>query len=215
MLAFITVAAGLMAAARAMLQRPSVVLDEPACTPPCWRGIIPGVTTPDEAFSILVRMEGVEFTTLAERTRGEEIRQLSWLFTSPAPDSTGRIIYQDGTVGATLIGTYGAVELGELFALLGEPTALWTHCSRQVEGDRAQSVVLWPEQGYAAVVDHHAVLCPIPEGVRPAEDDGVASVVYFDPSLFSALLENRALFGVDSAAILVEAAPWSLAQPAR
>jgi hypothetical protein len=208
-MAFIIVAVALLAAAQAIMQRPSVILDEPSCAPPCWRGITPGVTTPDEAFSILVRMDGVEFMTLTERMSGEEVRQLTWLFTSPAPDSTGRIYYQDGEVAAILIGTYGSVRLREMIDLLGEPTSLWTHCFRQVEGSRAQSVVLWPDQGYAVVVDHHAVLCPVPEGVQPAEDDRVSHVAYFQPPLLPMLLEVRLLFGPDSEAALSEAMAWS------
>lgn len=43
-------------------------LENPACLPPCWEGITPGVTTITETFSILQKMPGVSKT---ENTRGK------------------------------------------------------------------------------------------------------------------------------------------------
>lgn len=208
MLAFVGVTAGMLAGARALLMKPSAVVNELSCAPPCWRGITPGVTTPDEAYSIIVRMEGVEFAAMTERLSGEEVRQLTWLFTSPLPDSTGRIYYDNGVVAAILIGTYGSVGLGELIALWGEPESVWTHCFRRVEGSRAETVVLWPNEGYAAAIDHHALPCPVPEGIPLSGHNRVRLVAYFEPSSFPELLEARSLFGADSEDALQNAEPW-------
>jgi len=74
-----------------------------------------------------------------------------------------------------------------------------------------QTVLLWLDQGYAVVVDHRSS-CPAGDPTQISPGDRVAQVVYFEVSRFPALLRTQSLFGPDSEAVLVEAAPWTEAE---
>jgi len=122
-LAFVLCIGATLEPVRAITQRPSVVLADPLCDPPCWNGITPGATSADEVYSILARTEGVDFGTLFERIRGDQTLQFSWFFSAPIPDSTGRIYFIGGEVAAITIGTYGSADVEEILGMLGPPAA--------------------------------------------------------------------------------------------
>jgi hypothetical protein len=76
-------------------------LENPACLPPCWEGITPGVTTITETFSILQKMPGVSKT---ENTRGKLTGiPIRWYF-----DQSGG----DGLVSEDDYGRVASLEIG-------------------------------------------------------------------------------------------------------
>jgi hypothetical protein len=202
----LTVGAGLDIVRR-VTRLPSIVLTDEQCTPPCWNGIVPGTTSRQEAYSILEATRGVNFGTIFDETRTEHVAQFSWFFTAPIPDSTGRLFFMGEKVAAILIGTYGAVDLTEVLDMLGTPAAQWTHCAAARGEDWPQTVLLWPDEGYAVVVDHGGP-CSELTHVRVRGSDHVAQVVYFVSSRLPTLLQSQRIFGPDSVAALAEARPW-------
>ncbi len=192
---------------RRVTRLPSIVLTDEQCNPPCWNGITPGTTSRDEAYSILEGTRGVNFGTLFDETRTAHVAQFSWFFSAPIPDSTGRLFFMGEKVAAILIGTYGSTGIAEVLDMLGPPVAQWTHCAAARGEEWSQTVLLWPEDGYAVVVDHSAS-CSELTRVRVQRDDRVAQVVYFVSSRLPTLLHSQRIFGPDSEAALADARPW-------
>lgn len=199
---------------RRVTRLPSIVLTDEQCRPPCWNGIVPGTTSRQEAYSILEATRGVNFGTIFDETRTEHVAQFSWFFTAPIPDSTGRLFFMGEKVAAILIGTYGAADLTEVLDMLGTPAAQWTHCAAARGEDWPQTVLLWPDEGYAVVVDHGGSCSELTQ-VRVQGSDHVAQVVYFVSSRLPTLLQSQRIFGPDSDAALAEARPWPAAALAR
>jgi hypothetical protein len=111
-------------------------------------------------------------------------------------------------VAAILIGTYGSAAIDEILDMLGPPAAQWIHCAAARGEEWPQTVLLWPDEGYAVVVDHSAS-CSELTRVRVRDDDRVAQVVYFISSRLPTLLQSQRIFGPDSEAALTDARPWS------
>jgi hypothetical protein len=210
-LAFVTFAGALLGALRALTREPSVILSDTTCAPPCWNTIQPGVTTADEVFRILSGAEGVDPQSLSETLRGAEVVRTFWVFTRPAPDGTGFVHYRDGTVAAIVIGTYGSVHLNEMLAKLGSPSFLWNHCAVGSGSTRPESVLFWPQRGYAIALEFPS---PCSDGApRPlSPGDGVTRVIYFEPLSLEQILEGRSLFGAGSEHAASDWAPWDPSQ---
>lgn len=211
---FVLVVGAAMELVRSMTRRPSVVVADDLCSPPCWNGITPGATSREEAYSILAATRGVEFGTIFDETRVARTAQFSWFFSPPIPDSTGRVYFADEQVAAILIGTYGSTDISEVIDMLGPPAAQWTHCASSRGREWAQTVLLWPEGGYAVVVDHRSS-CPDLGRARVTGGDPVAQVLYFQSSRFPELLRTQSIFGPDSEGALASAQPWPAAGSAR
>lgn len=70
-------------------------LDQPICRPPCWQNITPGLTTRDEAVSILENMPGIKITDNGKYG-------LDWGFDSKAEGGTMRFSENDIVVSMRL-----------------------------------------------------------------------------------------------------------------
>lgn len=211
LLAFVTFAGALIGALLLLTREPSVVLSDTTCAPPCWNTIRPGVTTSDEVFRVLNGAEGVDPQSLSETVRGAEVVRTFWIFTRPAPDGTGFAHYRDGVVSAIVIGTYGSVRLDEMLAKLGSPSFLWNHCAVGSGSRRPESVLFWPQGGYAIALEFPSACSDGGPG-RLSPADGVTRVIYFEPSSLEQVLRGRAVFGVGSERAASEWEPWDASQ---
>jgi len=211
LVAFICAAGALLTLVGSVTREPSVVAPEVSCAPPCWNGIIPGESTYDDVVSAMSRVEGIDPETMTEGFVRDQAEYVSWSFAYPVPDSNGRIFFLDGKVAAILIGTYGSVELEEVLAWLGPPSRWWTHCTTELDITWRQTVLLWPEQGHAVVIDRDPP-CLSGEWTPVATNDRVAQVIYFEPTTLRDVLQTHSLFGPDSERAIDEAQPWSPAE---
>jgi hypothetical protein len=101
-------------------------LSSPACQPPCWEKITPGVTTMEEAVKIVYQIPGVDITWLPSMTgvtEGE--KSLQWYFN---PSDFGSIEPESGQeiVSVIRLGAGGEQKLllGEVIAAYGNPSAV-------------------------------------------------------------------------------------------
>jgi len=214
LLVFVIFVGTLLEALRALTREASVIITDTSCAPPCWNSIQPGITTADEVFRLLNGADDVDPLSLRERSRGDEVVWISWVFQRPAPDATGRAHYLEGRVAAIVIGTYNSVRLDEMLAKLGPASFSWYHCQTSSGISWPQIVLFWPDDGYALAMDFD-LACSDSGQIRLSPRDGVAAVTYFEPSRFEEILLKRSVFGVGSERASLEWEPWSPADLVR
>jgi hypothetical protein len=101
-------------------RQPSYIL-ESGCAVPCWRGIIPGETSIEDAVEIIKQIPEVSLTSISVRDQGVGIRYASWVM-GPAGDLTfGEIIAENETVSTVSLSLDREVPLADLFLAYGEP----------------------------------------------------------------------------------------------
>lgn len=101
-------------------------LTNPACQPPCWENITPGVTLIDEAIKTVYQYPGVQIMVLPGMSGGEAgTKILQWEFT-PAGYGWARAAGGQETVTNLMLATSSDQHLllGEVIATYGEPSAM-------------------------------------------------------------------------------------------
>ena len=113
-------------------------LAHPVCKPPCWQNITPGLTTRDEAASILENTPGIVITY-------NNLDGLSWNFGTKI-EGGSMIISEDGTISAIWIGSVSdrKLLLKTIVASYNEPKYLKPIECR--EGECAIALV-YPSEG--------------------------------------------------------------------
>lgn len=179
---------------RNLSRRPSVVLTDTRCDPPCWAGIVPGQTGSEQAYSILGEMNGVDRDgILFNYDRDDTLTSLQWFFLRPLPDSLGTLHFEQDIVSALDILTVNALTLEEAVERLGEPALLWSRIGSGENREYLDVFLFDPQRGYRL-----ELVLDIPTGsdeveLKPAS--GVFSVLYFDPQAFQHLLDTGILIG--------------------
>ena len=101
-------------------------LTNPACQPPCWENITPGVTTIDEAVKIVYQLPGVEITwlpTMTGETEGE--KSVQWEFGPSGYGWVGTEAWQESVSEIHLgTGENPKLLLSEMLAAYGNPSAV-------------------------------------------------------------------------------------------
>jgi hypothetical protein len=192
---------------RASRYSESVIVEDTACQPPCWGGIVPGESTSDDVYHLLADARGVSFGSIDERQRGDATIRTHWYFTAPAPDSSGVVFFREGVTAALRIHTPRSFRVRDILEKLGEPDSLWQHCAHSSWLSWQQMVLIWREAGYLVQVDFEEPCEPLPlDALTPRSR--VGAVVYFDPDELGYLLERRILFLEQGETILNEIRPW-------
>ncbi len=187
---FVVLLLGGLFVLRNLNRQSSVVLSDETCQSPCWKTIQPGVTTSDQAFSILSEMKGVTF--LQENlTLGGAVRSLSWLFNRPVEDTGGEIYFQDDRVSLISILTVNSLKLGDITARLGLPEQYWTAIGRGENREYVTVGLLAPARGYQVelVINLQAQA----SSVVIKDNTPIFKVKYFDPAQLSELLGKNDL----------------------
>lgn len=88
------------------------------CSPPCWAGIQPGITTYSESMGLLAANNSIEMNSINEFDRGNDHR-VSWSF---AGEDGGGIYFDNDIVSLiTLYYARDRLTLGEIIDKLGQP----------------------------------------------------------------------------------------------
>jgi len=100
-------------------------LTHPACQPPCWENITPGVTTIDEAVKIVYQIPGVDITWLPSMTGATEgEKSLGWDFSQSGYGWIGTERWQE-IVSEIHLGTGGEqLLLSGVNAAYGNPSSV-------------------------------------------------------------------------------------------
>ncbi|MBA3073443.1 MAG: hypothetical protein FP831_07600 [Anaerolineae bacterium] len=76
--------------------RPSMLLTSEACDAPCWYGIQPGVTKPQEAYDILSEIDVITNKSIyGDYERDGTVTSWYWFFKRPASDGGGTVYFSD------------------------------------------------------------------------------------------------------------------------
>jgi hypothetical protein len=119
-------------------------LDNPSCLAPCWQGITPGITTTEQATSILKKIPGVEFTYTGEYG-------VSWKFNENDTDSGDLRVSENGVVSTIWIGNSIDKDLflETIITSQGEPAYLEMYDCRLLDNEKAMcpTILVYPNKG--------------------------------------------------------------------
>ena len=188
----IAIIVGFLTYVRNFDRRPSVVLTNTECNPPCWYGIRPGKTNFSQAFAILDGLEIVNKDTIAgEDDKDGRPTEIFWAFQWPAEDSAGSVFFEDDRATAISILTVNSLKLADLFEEVGQPETYWAEIGYGENREYLDVVLFYPAKGLLA-----DVVIDIPYGADQVEikpTTPVFRVTYFVPEMFPELLQTRIL----------------------
>lgn len=165
----------------------SLVTGEP-CSPPCWQGIVPGVSTVDDAIETLLSDRSVD---------SDSIRRFDWQghdgwetidwrsSISDLPFSAGRIRLNGDNVSLVSVTLEYELDLADLVDIYGDPDGYYVVESYTPNGCYSYAVdVVWLEDGLAASV-YTTVANQLAEGEQVVAEDHlvVQDVSYYHPTL--------------------------------
>lgn len=168
--------------------KPSIVLADISCLPPCWKRIYPGKSTPLDVLSILQALPEVDQSSIRDESDTPLVHSISWSFTDDVGDYGGRIAFQNGKVSVIgFLHKEGAVTVSDAIEKFGPPenvlALLW-------QGERTWLTInlLYPSKGYILLIRvvpfHHGDRAEIkPEQI-------INDTWYIDPSLFEQVMTS-------------------------
>jgi hypothetical protein len=159
-----------------------------------WQGIYPGVTSVEEASSILERSPYVELPIYTSGTRyqGKSYKYIRWFNKTPCRfhDIPNEIIALDDTVVAlqVCLDKDSQITVDDVVTGLGEPEKSASHEAGGPEGAYASTYLLYPEQGFALETvnglapTHLIVMVYYFEPTTPDElrDSPISQLMYMD-----------------------------------
>jgi hypothetical protein len=178
-----------------------------SCDPPCWAGIAPGGSSPDDIVQSLEDLAIVQDGSMTiSQFPGLERERIFWRFTSEYQNATGIVDVHEGTALLIRLNTADRTTLQDVITLYGEPEFV-SAIETQGEARWLTFTFLWPSTGVAAVAVRHLFTTNETESVVEPFD-AVGEVILFRPADYSALLDARDLFGRDRSWIENTILPW-------
>ncbi|MDD5368218.1 MAG: hypothetical protein PHQ40_03960 [Anaerolineaceae bacterium] len=202
---FIAIAGGGLMYLGTRSRLPSVLLKDKTCSPPCWYGVRPGQTNPDEAYAILENQGWVNKDTLTIEKPSDEVTEIYWKFMRPAGDSMGFIYFEAEHVSAITVLASGSLKMSQAIALLGTPEKM----GAQVNQNYLDLVLLYPEKGYFMLVSQELPVGTADRSIEITEDTPVDWVSYFDPKMIEKLFTPFFLLDGLTEMKLSELKPWA------
>jgi len=183
-LAFILIlAAALYLMAR---PRPSALLLDHTCDPPCWLGIVPGVSSSWGVTEPLLTAEFVDPPSIDRHEWGPQAGLITWRFKRPAGDLAGFAYFDGETLSYLRILTLGAMSLGEALGKYGTPDSYWFEQQDLPTEAWSQANLIYPSLGCILELRFDYTGQPMPASVELSEDTPIRAVVYFSPDALPA-----------------------------
>jgi hypothetical protein len=194
---------------------PSTVITSTECDPPCWYGIRPGETTPQEAIGILVNLElvfsinGWPREPMFKRET-PELSRITWTFsrTEAVGDIEGYAYLHDDRVIAISLITLGSLTISDAFERLREPELVLTRAHKSDTREWVRVILIYPTDGYQVEADINLSVAAQDNQVEIAADTPVYRVIYFDPSHYEYLIHMKILIDGLGKTALDHARPW-------
>ena len=177
----------------------SSVLDDLICSPPCWQNIVPGISTKQDALSILSELPYIDKQSIRVYDPKQVLQEgtpdrvfdeiIDVLFASGGPSQTTLGIYLiGGKVSVISLQLYSSdVSLSEAIEKLGEPQSI-------VITPYAHNFVVGfvdPSKGVA--LTYSTVGKPKRQLLEIYPEIKVSSIYFFDPESFEQFLDSRRL----------------------
>jgi hypothetical protein len=194
---------------------PSTVITSTECDPPCWYGIWPGETTPQEAIGILVNLEFVSSINgwphePKFKQETPELSRITWTFsrTKTVGDIEGCAYLQDDRVIVISLNTLGSLTISDAFERLGEPELMVARVHKSDAREWVRVILIYPTDGYQVEVDIDLSAAAQDNQVEIAADIPVYRVIYFDPSHYEYLIGVKILIDGLGKTALDNARQW-------
>ena len=176
-------------------------MEDSECSPPCWRGIVPGATSVEEAKHLLASMADVDPQTVVAD------EGISFRFTGQVSEYSADLRASGGTITMIVFSIDRRLPLQRVLAISGNPSlvcaASWWSDHRWLSVDLVN-----PEDGI--IVSYHRDRFPVEgETATIAADDLVDAVTFFDPMAYRELLSASRLTQVPARTADVCLTPWS------
>ena len=197
----IAVLIGLFLASCEVLSSQTNIFEHPSCSPPCWEGITPGLTTKEEALSILSKLNMIDqpivdpnqafinFDDAFHFTFYHDINRLGFIY-----------IFDD-KVSTIAFDNKLNTKLQQAIKLFGNPKSILVEHA----GEYDAATLLNPEKGiiygYRFHLDETSIVGP---------DAALDSVAFFDPKQYQLMLSSGFLsYGdLDGDETIKNMRPW-------
>jgi hypothetical protein len=187
--------------------KPSTVLHDTSCEPPCWHNIIPGESTKNDVNSLIPEIPEIDLSSISEvsiKSYGTS-DQIKWGFDSKAGDFGGIIYFTDEVVSTIGIDPKkGALTLEGAIEKLGEPEYTFAYKERG-EIDRMVIFLLNPTKGYVLLYNSGRFRRGS-ASIQPTHP--IEHVVYFDPMMFNQLITSGPIMSQDLTTLQQNMRPW-------
>lgn len=156
------------------------------CEPPCWRGIVPGLTSTAEANEILTNCPDIVIDTFVERQDGVTF----WIWQGPST-----IEAENGVVNRISLSFTPEIPLSEIINQFGVPEKMVAYMLRWGNEVRCQARLYYPEKGL-----DFTLWLNLPDAnkrlfIEPSSP--VYNGVYFSSRSWDELKDSRGLVGLE------------------
>jgi len=167
--------------------RPSALIYDDTCPPPCWLGITLAETSPWEVMQILVEAPFVDQGSIRQAGDPPATDHITWRFRRPVRDLAGYVYFTDGRASHIRIVTLGAMSLREALEKYGEPEAFWLQTRDRPAERWTQLNIIYPEIGCLLEIRFDYTGKPAPTSVSLTEGTPIRAITYFNPGDATAL----------------------------
>lgn len=162
----------------------SSVIQDNACSLPCWEDITPGTTMRNEIYPLLKAIPWIKKDSIEDVTTVNPNDSVKWMGTSKAGDYSGRIFLKEDLVTIiTISPKERVVKFVDIINKLGEPEYILAVTTR---GERAITVVfvLYPSKGYGFLDYYYSSNTDIDNPIQVNPEEYVKQVWYCKPEHF-------------------------------
>ncbi len=168
------------------------------CAPPCWRGIVPGLTSAAEANEILTNCPDIVIDTFVERQDG--VTFWIWQFTNQIADSSrlwgpSTIEAENGVIKRIDLSFTPEIPLSEIINQFGVPEKMVAYMLRWGNEVRCQARLYYPEKGLDFTLWLNLPNADKQLFIEPSS--GVYNGVYFSPRSWDELKVSKELVGLE------------------
>jgi hypothetical protein len=189
------------------------ILSAPTCSPPCWQNITPGKSSVEETKALLGDIALVDKNSIVVRGKPWDIFDEVIYFKLRSRGITADIYFLEGKVSMIVFSGDLDITLGKVVVEYGEPEYIANvplYGGMPLAGTFSYGITAFEsEQGLAFAYDTRDLPKKLKTEITP--DIRITLFFYFDPGVFSKLLESGLFFrlqngGIDAQKSLM---PWT------
>jgi hypothetical protein len=172
---------------------PSSVLDDPTCDVPCWKGIVVGETSKDEALEILKQIPEIQNETF--RLGSTDV--IGWNYQG-VRESDGALYFGESKVIVFLTSFDPRTSLKEFINVFGEPSFVYVRSS--FPGFYTPMLVVtfvYPEKGVCLHHQPSILSTQAPKNYTISTRVKISRMYIVDPSIPNGQLKEGCLRGLD------------------
>jgi hypothetical protein len=171
---------------------PSSVLDDPTCDVPCWKGIVVGETSQDEALQILEQIPEIQKESLESLSQGS----ISWHYQG-VREWGGSLRFHENKVIVFYSAFDSSISLKEFIKAFGEPSFVYVTSTDDVFPTMLTVSFIYPEMGVCLYHQPSLLSTKRPREYVISGKTKIMLSYFVDPSIPNGQLEEGCLRGLD------------------